>query len=57
MSESKSLNAAIAAALNEVEPISKDGKNTMQGYSFTSEANIAKGDIENADGPDIRKPG
>lgn len=35
------LATALSAAMGDVEAIKKDGKNTMQGYSFTSEAAIA----------------
>jgi len=35
------LASALSAAMGEVETIKKDGKNTMQGYAFTSEAAIA----------------
>ena len=36
MSEAAKINAAIAAAMGEIQPVVKDGKNSHQGYDFAS---------------------
>lgn len=36
MSEAAKINAAIAAAMGEIQPVAKDGKNSHQGYDFAS---------------------
>ena len=36
MSEAAKINAAIAAAMGEIQPVVKDGKNTHQNYDFAS---------------------
>ena len=36
MSEAAKINAAIAAAMGDIQPVAKDGKNSHQGYDFAS---------------------
>lgn len=36
MSEAAKINAAIAAAMGEIQPVAKDGTNAHQGYGFAS---------------------